>query len=87
MPAIRMIKARTLTACRVDPNWSRWLRMIHELPEIRDDKVRRVRQALADHSFDADAGLDAALDRLKQDLDQLGRQDDDFDSSGSSVEA
>ncbi len=87
MSTQRIIKQRTTVAHTVDPNWSRWLRMVRELPEIRADKVRRTRDAIAADNFDADAMLDAAIDRLRNDLGVLSRREDDPDESAAAAGA
>jgi negative regulator of flagellin synthesis FlgM len=40
-----------------------------DIPDIRHDKVQSLRAAIADGSYDTDAKLGAALDRL---LDEIG---------------
>ncbi|MDO8630374.1 MAG: hypothetical protein Q7R41_07760 [Phycisphaerales bacterium] len=83
----RIIKQCTAVAHAVDPNWSRWLSMVRELPEIRADKVRRTRDAIAANNFDADAVLDAAIDRLRNDLGVLSRREDDPDENAAAAGA
>ncbi|MEK7710703.1 MAG: hypothetical protein AAB341_02310 [Planctomycetota bacterium] len=87
MSTQRIIKQRTAVAHAVDPNWSRWLRMVRELPEIRADKVRRTRDAIAADNFDADAMLDAAIDRLSNDLGVWSRREDDPDENAAAAGA
>ncbi len=45
-----------------------FLAQVHELPEIRQDRVDALRAQIADGSYDVDAKLDTAVDRL---LDEL----------------
>ncbi|WP_425618696.1 flagellar biosynthesis anti-sigma factor FlgM [Anatilimnocola sp. NA78] len=42
---------------------------VHELPDIRQDKVSSIRAQIASGTYDTDAKLDAALSRL---LDEIG---------------
>jgi negative regulator of flagellin synthesis FlgM len=42
---------------------------LSDIPDIRHDKVQALRAAIADGSYETDAKLDAALDRL---LDEIG---------------
>jgi len=83
MPSRPVTKQRTTPAANVDPNWSRWLRMVRELPEIRVDKVRETREAIAAHNLEDDSVLDAAIDRLSRDLGELRPCDDDLDGTGA----
>jgi negative regulator of flagellin synthesis FlgM len=41
---------------------------VHQLPEIRQDRVQELRQAIASGSYETEAKLDAAIDRL---LDEI----------------
>lgn len=44
-----------------------YLQRVAELPEIREDKVRQVRQQLIDGNYDIDAKLPDAINRLLSD--------------------
>lgn len=51
-----------------DARLSRWVDRVQRLPDLRWDKVMRVRRALESNAYDPDALLDAALLPLGQDL-------------------
>ncbi|QDU27673.1 Anti-sigma-28 factor, FlgM [Anatilimnocola aggregata] len=42
---------------------------VHDLPDVRQDKVNSIRAQIASGTYDTDAKLDAALSRL---LDEIG---------------
>ena len=75
MATRRILKEKSTTARSVDPNWSRWMRMVRELPDIRADKVRRARRAVSDSTIDAEDKLNAAIDKLANDLQRLSDGD------------
>jgi anti-sigma28 factor (negative regulator of flagellin synthesis) len=41
---------------------------IHSLPRVRKNKILKVRQQLAEGTYDIDKRLDAVLDRLLEDI-------------------
>jgi negative regulator of flagellin synthesis FlgM len=41
---------------------------LHEMPDIRADKVEQIKAQLANGTYDTDAKLDLALERLMDDL-------------------
>ncbi len=77
MASKRVINERTALATNVDPNWSRWLRMVRELPEIRSDKVRATREAIANNKLEDEEVWDAAIERLSRDLGEWPPIDQD----------
>jgi negative regulator of flagellin synthesis FlgM len=46
-----------------------WLSKVDSLPEIRTDRVAQIKAEIATGAYDSDHKLDAALDRL---LDEIG---------------
>ena len=44
------------------------LQKIHLLPSVRKEKILKVRQQLAESTYDIDRRLEVALDRLLEDL-------------------
>jgi len=84
MASRRVIKERTALAAHVDPNWSRWLRMVRELPEIRTDKVRATREAIATNKLEDEAIWDAAIERLSRDLGEMPTIDGDSGGDAAS---
>ncbi len=77
MPHHRVIKQKTATANKVDPQWSRWLQMARQVPDIRADKVNRTRRLLVDANLDGDDVLDITVNRLLNELGVLFRKPDD----------
>lgn len=56
-------------AARYTPSeLARWRLLIHELPEVRSEKVEATRQALLRPDFDNAEVIDATLARLQDDL-------------------
>ncbi len=47
---------------------SRLLSRLSELPDVRHDLVNRIRQEIANGSYESDDKLNAAIDNLAQDL-------------------
>jgi hypothetical protein len=52
---------------------SRLLAQLERLPDVRADKVREVREAIARGEYDDDAHLDACLARMENDVGVLCR--------------
>lgn len=48
-----------------------WVERIHELPEVRIDKVRATREALENNAYETEQKLDDTVDRITADLGQL----------------
>lgn len=53
---------------------SPWMPRLSEMPDVRSDKVERVRAALHNGTYESNGKLDAALDRM---IDQLPLNDPD----------
>lgn len=51
---------------------AQWMSKMQELPQARQERVAQIKAALADGSYDADRHIDAALDRL---IDELPLED------------
>ncbi len=51
---------------------ARLLDRIRQLPDVRQDRVERMRSAIARGGYDSDARIDHAIDRLMQQEDLLG---------------
>ncbi len=47
---------------------ARLLSKLRELPDIRQDKIDQVRQAIDDGTYDTDEKVDAMLDALMEDI-------------------
>ena len=45
-----------------------WLEVVHELPDVRMQKVLRARQAILHHAYDDDDVVDKTIERLCVDL-------------------
>lgn len=53
-----------------------WMNRLASMPVVRHDRVEHIRNGLADGTYDADGRLDAALDRLIDELplDAMGQR-------------
>jgi hypothetical protein len=64
----------TRTSARRKPgDFRQWSQLVRNLPDLRWDKVARIREALRRNSYDADSLLDAALEPLGHELGVLAR--------------
>jgi len=50
------------------PSRADWLNRLSSLPDVREDRVERVRSQLEDGTYDADGKLDAAIDHMIDEL-------------------
>ncbi len=48
---------------------ARYLKKLHELPAIREDRVERLREQILDGTYDTEEKMRAAVERI---LDELG---------------
>lgn len=56
-------------------NWDRWKRLIGTTPDIRAEKVRRVRDALRQCTYEGVEVLDETVDRIGNEIGVLCRSD------------
>ena len=59
----------------MNDNQDRWRRLIDAMPEIRTEKVRKVRDALRQCVYDDEAVLDETVDRIGEEMGVLCRSD------------
>jgi len=49
----------------------KWIEMVHELPDVREDLVGRVRSRIANGFYEEAECLDIATDRFLDDADEV----------------
>ena len=59
----------------IGPALEHWKQRLHELPEMRLDKVQSVRGALQQSSYENEQVLDSTVRRLSNDVGVLCRKD------------
>ncbi|MBC8372546.1 MAG: flagellar biosynthesis anti-sigma factor FlgM [Planctomycetes bacterium] len=60
-------KPRLVTCSR------KWIEMVHELPDVREDLVGRVRSRIANGFYEEAECLDIAIDRFLDDADEVAQ--------------
>ncbi len=66
---------RTADVRAMSENWDRWKRLIGTMPDIRTEKVRRVREALRQCTYEGVEVLDETVDRIGNEIGVLCRSD------------
>lgn len=66
---------RTADVRAMSENWDRWKYLIDTMPEIRAEKVRRVREALRKYTYEGEEVLDETVDRIGNEIGVLCRSD------------
>jgi len=61
---------------RIDSEAKYWLEKVKQLPDIRQEKVRSIREAIQSGQYDLDSRLNDVLDRLPGKLGSLDAKDE-----------
>jgi len=54
---------------KFNANWGHWLRLVRELPDVRQDLVESVRRAMRTNSYETETILDETVRRLSDEMD------------------
>ena len=59
----------------------RWRQLVRDLPDVRMDRVRAIREALKGRKYDSEEVLDETVRRLRNEIGILCRCKSQFDAS------